>query len=71
MFPCQCPTQWLARHPVSRDPPFRKGSAGLRLSWKDVPRPSTIFRSAEHAEAEFGGCARTSHSLQAKIGRNC
>uniref|UniRef100_A0A7S3VMG6 Uncharacterized protein n=1 Tax=Dunaliella tertiolecta TaxID=3047 RepID=A0A7S3VMG6_DUNTE len=37
-------SKWLARHPVSRDPPFRKGSAGLRLSWKDVPRPSTIFR---------------------------
>ncbi|KAF5838610.1 hypothetical protein DUNSADRAFT_2519 [Dunaliella salina] len=37
-------SKWLARHPVSRDPPFRKGSGGLRLSWKDVPRPSTIFR---------------------------
>ena len=34
----------LKKCPVNRDPAFRKGSGGIRLSWESVPQASSIFR---------------------------
>lgn len=34
----------LATYPVNRDPPFRKGTGGVRLSFESVPSANSIFR---------------------------
>mmetsp|Transcript_33148 Transcript_33148/g.98656 ORF Transcript_33148/g.98656 Transcript_33148/m.98656 type:complete len:440 (-) Transcript_33148:238-1557(-) len=36
--------QLLAVKPVNRDPPFRPGNGGVRLSWESVPPAASIFR---------------------------
>lgn len=37
-------TAWLKRHPVNREPPFVKGSGGVKFSWADVQQPASLFR---------------------------
>ena len=34
----------LRKQPVNRDPIFRGGTGGVRLSWESVPRAGSIFR---------------------------
>ncbi|GAX80796.1 hypothetical protein CEUSTIGMA_g8232.t1 [Chlamydomonas eustigma] len=33
----------LKKYPVNRDPPFRKGNGGVRLSWQSVPMAASLF----------------------------